>query len=150
MATTTTATSAEQEWMVIAMDNTSKGVEIDPFREKLIEVLKGNATCLSMGIDSCESCPHGHDEDCYTSALVDHLIANGVTIQKWIPVTERLPEEGAGDVLVVKQFRGKPYVDIGEVIGETACCYSDEYCIRPREHIFTHWMPLLEPPKEVE
>lgn len=82
--------------------------------------------------------------------IADHLIANGVTIQKWIPVTERLPEKGAGNVLVVKQFRGKPYVDIGEVIGETACCYSDEYCINPREHIFTHWMPLPEPPKGVE
>lgn len=25
--------------------------------------------------------------------IADHLIANGVTIQKWIPVTERLPQE---------------------------------------------------------
>ena len=64
----TTAPTAARRWMVMGM------------REKLIEVLKGNATCLAMGIDSCESCPHGHDEDCYTSALVDHLIANGVTI----------------------------------------------------------------------
>lgn len=25
--------------------------------------------------------------------LADHLLANGVTFQKWIPVTERLPEK---------------------------------------------------------
>lgn len=25
--------------------------------------------------------------------IADHLIANGVTVQKWIPVTERLPQE---------------------------------------------------------
>lgn len=27
-----------------------------------------------------------------TDQVADHLIANGVTIQRWIPVTERLPE----------------------------------------------------------
>ena len=67
---------------------------------------------------------------------------------KWISVKERLPEKGAGNVLIVKKFRGKTYIDLGEVIGGNACCYSDEYCIAPNEHIFTHWMPLPEPPKE--
>ena len=81
--------------------------------------------------------------------IASHLIANGVTVQQWIPVAERLPEKGTGKVLVIKQFRGKPYVDIGEVIEGKAYCYSDEYCIKPREHIFTHWMPLPEPPNEV-
>ena len=49
-------------------------------REKLIEILEGNATCLELGIESCDACPYGRVEDCYTHALTDHLIANGVTI----------------------------------------------------------------------
>ena len=130
-------------------------------REKLIEVLKGNATCLSMGIDSCESCPYGHDEDCYTSALVDHLIANGVTISKmetvatdnnvghkWIPVTERLPEN-IGLFLVIEKhwIDGSPCRRIAKWNTQdwfTADRKSKE--ITPR---VTHWMPLPEPPKEV-
>ena len=28
----------------------------------------------------------------FIEKIADHLIANGVTIQKWIPVTERLPK----------------------------------------------------------
>ena len=69
---------------------------------------------------------------------------------KWIPVSERLPNKGVGQVLVVKQYRGKQYIDIGEILEGKAFCYSDDYCVQPREHILTHWMPLPEPPKEDE
>ena len=48
-------------------------------REKLIELLQCSPTDV-MG-------NHG------VGAMADHLIANGVTIQQWIPVTERLPED---------------------------------------------------------
>ena len=67
---------------------------------------------------------------------------------QWIPVSERLPEVGTGNVLVARSYKGKPYVDVGEFINGTACCWVDEYAINPREHITTHWMPLPEPPKE--
>lgn len=36
--------------------------------------------------------------------LVDYLIANGVVINKWIPVTERLPESGV-HVLICCEIR---------------------------------------------
>lgn len=36
--------------------------------------------------------------------IADHLIANGVTVQRWIPVTERRPEEN--DVYMVSAFDG--------------------------------------------
>lgn len=38
--------------------------------------------------------------------LADHLIANGVTVQRWIPVSERLPESGV-HVLVACEVRGQ-------------------------------------------
>ena len=104
-------------------------------REKLIElIVQGNI----MAFGRSES---------FAEIIADHLIANGVTVQKWIPVTERLPEKGTGKVLVVKQFRGKPYIDIGEIIEGKAYCYTDDYAINLAEHKLTHWMPLPEPPK---
>lgn len=102
-------------------------------REKLIELLYD-----------------GHKKYLYYDQIANYLIAHGVTVQRWIPVSERLPKQRAGQVLVVKQFNGEPYVDIGEVLDGRAYCYSDDYCIRPSEHILTHWMPLPEPPKEDE
>ena len=33
--------------------------------------------------------------------IADHLIENGITVQEWIPVMERLPDNIANRVLVV-------------------------------------------------
>ena len=88
------------------------------------------------------------------SVLADHLIANGVTVQEWISVEERLPEERKSvvpalgsysmPVLVVwerkctgDRFVREGYTREGVFVNKT---YNDE--IRA-----THWMPLPEPPK---
>ena len=49
-------------------------------REKMVELLKEfyGVDTMYYGVDA--------------NALADYLIVNGVTIQQWIPVTERLPE----------------------------------------------------------
>ena len=47
-------------------------------REKLIKLLGNNANCIELGIEGCEECRYGRVEDCYSHALVDHLIANDV------------------------------------------------------------------------
>lgn len=77
------------------------------------------------------------------------------SIPKWIPVTERLPEEDT-DVLVVRKFLGvkgqvppSTYVEIASRFGNDWCADSDEYKINRSKHTNpTHWMPLPEPPKE--
>lgn len=53
-------------------------------REKLIELLYENNV-------RCDQKIEGLADD-----ILD-LIANGVTIQRWIPVTERLPEPPKGE-----------------------------------------------------
>lgn len=91
-------------------------------REKLIELLSN--IDVEMPITTAE-----------------YLIAGGVTVQKWIPVTERLPEEYT-TVLVC----GEDGVEPGRFYGKSGFWTYDQY---EQDPIFavTHWMPLPEPPK---
>lgn len=69
-------------------------------------------------------------------ALADHLIAHGVTVQEWIPVTERLPEQGQ-EVIVYS----------GGVLKPTVFAYqfwNKNYDSWAR---ITHWQPMPQPPK---
>ena len=55
------------------------GTEMD-VREKLIDlIIDAKRTDL--------------EEGSFTEYLADHLIANGVTVQEWIAVEDRLPED---------------------------------------------------------
>lgn len=95
-------------------------------REKLVELL---TETRGMGI----------------GFVIDNLIAHGVTVQEWIPVTERLPE--AGKVLCITT---KGHYKVMEWLA-TFNCWSDpggiDFTHFKREYV-THWMPLPEPPKE--
>lgn len=69
----------------------------------------------------------------------DHLIDNGVTVRRWIPVTERLPTaEDAVDGHVYAFLKGHKVG--GEWPWES---------VKMRPDWFTHWTHLPEPPKEV-
>ena len=76
--------------------------------------------------------------------VADHLLTNGVTVQKWIPVSERMPEKDVevlvfnGHGIYVSQF----YTWHAGSIGIDSWLMP-QYCADP-----THWMPLPEPPKE--
>ncbi len=121
-------------------------------REKMIELIR-YARYEVEGIcderDSCDDCPA--ENWCKDGYIADHLIANGVVVSnletttRWIPVTERLPEEPLQTVIVTN--------------GAESCVavYSvvyDEFAVmcgkgRGQDKWFgvTHWMPLPEPPK---
>ena len=101
-------------------------------REKLIELLQCSPTDI-MGNRG-------------VGALADHLIANGVTVQEWIPVTERLPEANER-VLVYHDDR---MIRFGINKGGFADVVSTLYLQNNHRTCFskvTHWMPLPEPPK---
>ena len=87
---------------------------------------------------------HDPETGSFTEWLADYLLANGVTIQKWIP-TENPPEE-EGSYLVCSKT-GKVYTS--HYYTEKKC---SEWYTRKAEWShpnITHWMPLPEPPKEV-
>ena len=78
-----------------------------------------------------------------TEVVADYLLDNGVTIQKWIPVTERLPGI-CESVLVCFDFMGGKAVKVSDRYGKSGLLWSGI----PSDCKVTHWMPLPEPPKE--
>lgn len=105
-------------------------------REKLIEVLgefllwpsKMKHVWMPQGIEK----------------LADHLIANGVTVQRWIPVTDRLPEK---DLLVLcVGIKGGMFLGCPRSTGTDGTAYT--YVPNARGGRYTkYWMPLPEPPE---
>lgn len=115
----------------------------DEIRDKLIELIDGQQ-------DHGEYSRYEDDEGNYlidfwvsNEELADHLIASGVTIQRWIPVGERLPED-CETVLVY----AVGYMELGWYDTDNGEWRSDEYTWDADE--VTHWLPLPQTPKEVE
>ena len=105
-------------------------------REKLVDIV-----CDAME-DGCIG--HCNHPPCFqVERVVNALIANGVTVQKWIPVTERLPEKS--DYYLA-------FTDNGII---SVLPFSLQYRAfnafdgDGTEHFIpcTHWMPLPQPPK---
>lgn len=78
--------------------------------------------------------------------IADHLISNGVTVQEWIPVKDRLPEEKVDCIVHYKHA----YCDNDDYWAIGICFYDGEKFLFDPAYKVTHWMPLPEPPKEVE
>ena len=98
-------------------------------REKLVELVK------SAIIDW----EHGD----VSEWIADHLIRNGVTVQEWISVTERLPEEKVSCIVHYKHA----YCDNDDYWAIGICFYDGEkFRLNPAYKV-THWMPMPAPPK---
>jgi hypothetical protein len=111
-------------------------------RDKLVELIGsteyGNKSLI------------GHNfQKGFIEKIADHLIANGVTIQKWIPVTDRLPDKDGSYLILNKRkyIFDAEYESIYKSFG----CWHEFVDGAGNEWIaykeITHWMPLPEPPK---
>ena len=114
-------------------------------REKLVELLseKCMETCKQRKgyVCSVEECKRSKEKCC--GFYADHLISNGVTVQEWVSIDDRLPENGKEGVLIVLRW-GE--VDIGWCEdGRWRSEFVNEY----EEGEVTHWMLLPQPPKGV-
>ena len=105
-------------------------------REKLVELLKSVLPNFRNNMAYWGEKPIYEFADC--------LLAHGVTVQEWISVKDRLPEDDS-DVLAYSRN------------GEEGRIYPANYakgvwfdCIftTPVPDTTTHWMPLPEPPKK--
>lgn len=116
-------------------------------REKLIELIGQVQDC---GCDVTDVVEMNYVEN---NVLVDHLIANCVTIQRWIPVEERLPEDGV--CCDVKQIKVLVVLEssngVRTVRSQTR--YRDiwgkeiRWMWKQSYGKVTHWMPLPEAPE---
>lgn len=76
--------------------------------------------------------------------LVDKLIAAGFTFQKWIPVTERLPEVFVSVLICIPS--DAPLPTVKEAYWANGSWGAKMWIYSANE--VTHWLPLPEPPKE--
>ena len=97
-------------------------------REKLVELLDTNC---------------GYVDEVEAEVLANHLIAHDVTVQEWIPVDERLPEEKANCIVHYKHA----YCDNDDYWEIGICFYDGEKFQMDLSYKVTHWMPLPKPPK---
>ena len=114
-------------------------------REKLIEILGQADDCNAKFCENCEfidkveGCVRRQKE-----ILADVLTANDVTIQKWIPVSEKLPEPMewvlcACRANIIEVLRYDHIMNDWDTTMPNRCYMKG---------FVTHWMPLPEPPKE--
>ena len=79
----------------------------------------------------------------FTEYLADHLISNGVTVQEWISVKDRLPEEKVNCIVHYKHA----YCDNDDYWAIGICFYDGEKFQMDLLYKVTHWQYLPQPPK---
>ena len=102
----------------------------------------------------CEKCPARNEQDCIdandlrAAAAIERLTAENAALrekQRWIPVTERLPER---DVQVLGWYKDNPFSQYRpEVVAWNGNGWVFVYAHRYVTNV-THWMPLPKAPED--
>ena len=75
--------------------------------------------------------------------IADNLLDSGVTVQEWVSVDDRLPEEKVNCIVHYKHA----YCENDDYWAIGICFYDGEkFQLNPAYKV-THWMPLPTPPK---
>lgn len=103
--------------------------------------------CENIGCESAEdrTCPYLRVIDRLAEYEDTGLEPQEIAKQKWIPVTERLPEAFVSVLVHMPEERPLPTVHEGYVTNQ-GTWYAHFFEREPFE--VTHWMPLPEAPKE--
>lgn len=123
-------------------------------REKFVELLREapyNIFGNKLGNCYFDSC---------LELIADHLITHSVTVQDWISVNDRLPQEDGAYLVTTNDFGNRQGVKIrwfakdGETVdkydlsGQKYVWYFyDSECGYASTKSVTHWMPIPVPPK---
>ncbi len=104
-------------------------------REQLVELL------MQVEDNMCDDCGR-EPVGCAVVAVADHLIAHGVTVQKWISVSERLPK----NFVSVLGYM----TDAGEFPPVRECYTVGNAFFFPALgdiHPVSHWREIPQPPR---
>lgn len=106
-------------------------------REKLVELIKA-------GIRKGLRAMGGERLDYSFEDVADHLISNGVTVQEWISVKDRLPEAGEYVVCIAKRNPFSRFMPMVARIEKNGWVnpITEQYISE-----VTNWMPLPDLPK---
>lgn len=96
-------------------------------RKKLVELLNGFLTTEDVTSSEEVAC---------------HLIAHGATVQEWISVKDRLPEEKVNCIVHYKHT----YCDNDDYWAIGICFYDGEKFQMDLSYKVTHWQYLPQPP----
>ena len=115
-------------------------------REKLVELIKEG---IRKGLRA-----KGDDRLDYSfEDVADYLITNGVTVQEWISVDDRLPDNKEYDWVLAQVVEDNGFMHIPTVMEyrQSKNDWFEETYGWLSDHngafTVTHWMPLPEPPK---
>ena len=100
--------------------------------------VKSAFACGTVGLDDFEEF-----DDEMVKDIASYLTDNGVTVQEWISVDERLPEEKVNCIVHYKHA----YCDNDDYWAIGICFYNGEKFQMDWSYKVTHWMPLPKPPK---
>lgn len=97
-------------------------------REKLVELIE---SARYWGSNTSEE-------------IAENLLENGVTVQEWIPVNDRLPEVGGYVVCIAKRNPFSRFMPMVARIEKNGWVnpMTEQYISE-----VTHWMPIHHPPK---
>ena len=97
-------------------------------RGKLVDLLTGHSIDTQQDVEY----------------VADHLVSNGVTVQEWIPVEDRLPEVGGYVVCIAKRNPFSRFMPMVARIEKNGWVnpITEQYISE-----VTRWMPLPEPLK---
>ena len=115
-------------------------------REKLVELLDEAEEWANHECDEldCETCQAGKMRgNCFQQLMVGRLIDNGVTVQEWISVKDRLPEPGK-QVLIYSRYDFCESAFYIGVPGKWRVTWNHEMLDADS---VTHWMQMPNPPK---
>ena len=120
-------------------------------REKLVELLKSVLPNFRNNMAYWGEKPIYEFADC--------LLAHGVTVQEWISVKDRLPEDSGYYLVVYRdKYNGSISIAFDMYVkcnagewweSEFACDITKQFlwAAKLQEQEVTHWMPLPQPPK---
>lgn len=109
-------------------------------REKLVELL---GEVQETGVNEIPA-GFGCTRQYITNEIITaHLISHGVTVQEWIPVTERLPEESGMYIITANDGHAQR---VSFVQWQKKNRIWNLTGARSYWRV-THWMPMPQPPK---
>ena len=118
-------------------------------REKLVELILNADNDKNLG--SYDLYELTHERTGLAEYFADYLIAHGVTVQEWISVKDRLPQEKGETCKNVIMFMDDGLVTVGWLNEDIGFAFyldtRNDFVSKVPISRCTHWMPLPQPPK---